>query len=60
MSNTFYVARTDGLDVVTGGGHSDRRRTEHAAATYERRAAARARHGSRGRRWHRKATRPEL
>ena len=60
MSNTFYVARTDGLDVVVGGSHADRRRTEDAAATYERRAAARARHGALGRRWHRKAARPEL
>jgi hypothetical protein len=58
MSNTFYVARTDGLDVVTGGAHSDRSRTEDAAAVYERRAAAHERHGSRGRRWLRRAARP--
>ena len=60
MSSTFYVARTDGLDVVTGGAHSDRWRTEDAAATYERRAAARERHGYRGRRWQRKAARPDF
>jgi hypothetical protein len=42
MSNTFYVARTDGLDVVVGGARSDRRRTEDAAAVHERRTAARS------------------
>jgi hypothetical protein len=60
MSNTFYVARTDGLDVVTGGARSDRSRTEDAAAVYERRAAAHERHGYRGRRWQRKAARPDF
>jgi hypothetical protein len=58
--STFYVARTDGLDVVVGAAHSDRRRTAAAAATYERRAAARERHGYRGRRWRGKAARPDF
>jgi hypothetical protein len=39
--NTFFVARTDGLDTFVGAA-DDRRRSRDAAATYERRTAAAA------------------
>jgi hypothetical protein len=39
--NTFYVARTDGLDTFVGA-YDDRRRTRDAAAAHERYTAASA------------------